>query len=167
MKKRKIDYKDRLVKVDIMDVLLDENNTDPIVIKGKDGSIAEFEQMAVIPYEGDLYAILSPITKLEGMGSSDGVVVKVVKEENGRSGLEIADSCEATDAVFKEYYKMLYAEGPEWKETLNSFAQDLLKEGEYDKAKMVYAVLAEEGDKDAESSLEALEILIKEKEKNN
>lgn len=41
----------QIQQVDIIDVLLDEDNKDPIVLMDEKGRQLTFEQVAVIPYE--------------------------------------------------------------------------------------------------------------------
>ena len=41
---------EEIVKVDLLDVLLDENNTAPIYMYDETGRQLKFEQVAVIPY---------------------------------------------------------------------------------------------------------------------
>ena len=49
---------------DILDVILDENNTEPIILEDDKGNRLSFEQVAVIPYNEKVYVILKPIDKI-------------------------------------------------------------------------------------------------------
>ncbi len=66
-----------------VDRLFDDNNFEPVVIKDNDGKEVEFDQVAVVDYEGSYYAVLCPITKLEGVGE-DEVLIFEIDEENDR-----------------------------------------------------------------------------------
>lgn len=44
---------------DIVDILLDEENKDPIVLTDDKGRKLAFEQIAVIPYDQKLYCVLN------------------------------------------------------------------------------------------------------------
>ena len=52
-------------KLDILDVLLDENNKEPIVLVDGEGKKLSFEQIAVIPYNDKVYCVLKPIVVLQ------------------------------------------------------------------------------------------------------
>ena len=47
----KVNEKEDLKPIDILDVLLDQDNKDPIVLVDENGKQLTFEQVAVIPYE--------------------------------------------------------------------------------------------------------------------
>ena len=44
---------------DILDVILDENNTDALILQNEQGRQIRFEQVAVIPYNEKIYVIFS------------------------------------------------------------------------------------------------------------
>ena len=46
-------------QMDILDVLLDENNKEPIVLMDDKGKKLSFEQIAVIPYNNKIYCVLT------------------------------------------------------------------------------------------------------------
>ena len=52
---------------DILDVILDENNTDELILQNEQGKQIRFEQVSVIPYNEKIYVILKPIDKIEGV----------------------------------------------------------------------------------------------------
>lgn len=105
---KKVEKKDEVVKVDILDVLLDENNTAPIYMYNDNGDQIEFDQIAVIPYgEEDLYCILKPITKVPGIKDDEAVVFKVEQDENGEGFLKVEDREEVAIAVFDQYYNLI------------------------------------------------------------
>ena len=100
--------KEEIERVDILDVLLDENNTAPIYMHNDKGDQIEFDQVAVIPYgEDDLYCILKPITKIPGIKDDEAVVFKVEQDENGDGFLRVEDREEVAIAVFDQYYNLL------------------------------------------------------------
>jgi len=47
---------DVVEKIDLLDVLLDHENKEPIQMMDEKGKILEFEQVAIIPYKKQLYA---------------------------------------------------------------------------------------------------------------
>ena len=98
---------DDIVKVDLLDVLLNENNMAPIIMYDESGKQLEFEQVAVIPYgKDDLYCVLKPITKIKGIGENEAVVFRV-EDNDGEAVLTLEeDELKAID-IFNEYYNML------------------------------------------------------------
>ncbi len=103
--------KDEIVKVDIVDVLLDEENTAPIYMYNDKGEQIEFDQIAVIPYgEDELYCILKPITKVPGIKDDEAIVFKVEEDENGEGFLKVEDREEVAIAIFDQYYNLIEEE---------------------------------------------------------
>ena len=91
----------------LIDMLLDPDNESPIELQNGDGTIVKFDQIAVIPYENELYAILKPITYVEGVGDDEALVFKLFIEEDS---LEIVNDFDLCDAVFDVYYDLLKQE---------------------------------------------------------
>lgn len=92
---------------DILDVLLDEENKDPIVLVDEKGKQLSFEQIAVIPYNEKIYAVLKPIDKIENI-ADDEAVVFYVDEREGQAPVLMVETNEKTAmAVFEEYYNLL------------------------------------------------------------
>ena len=89
--------------------ILDENNTDNIVLYDEQNKPIEFEQIAVIPLErtGNLYAIMIPVTPMQGVNEGEGVlfVIDEIKNE-----IEIERDDAIIDEVFT-IYKTLIEEG--------------------------------------------------------
>lgn len=93
-----------------IDMLLDENNTDPIVLYNENNEDVSFEQIALIPIDGQVYAILKPLGDFEGVGEDEALVFTIA-EDDGEDVLVVEDREEIIDAVFEEYYAMLAEEG--------------------------------------------------------
>ena len=99
---------EEIVKVDLLDVLLDENNTAPIYMYDESGKQLKFEQVAVIPYgEDDLYCILKPLTKIDGIADDEAVVFRVDEDDNGEAILRVEDREEIAISVFDQYYNLI------------------------------------------------------------
>lgn len=94
-------------RLNIIDVLLDEDNKDPIVLVDGNGRRLSFEQIAVIPHNEKLYCVLKPIDKIENV-SDDEAIVFFVHEEAGKDPVLMVETDEkvAMD-VFDEYYNLL------------------------------------------------------------
>ena len=75
--------------MNLLDVLLDENNRDPICMSDDEGRILCFEQVAVIPYRGRIYCILKPLDKVKGIKESLETISKS-QESSVKSRKELA-----------------------------------------------------------------------------
>lgn len=89
-----------------IDKLFDENNNDNIVLYDENDKPMEFAQIAIIPLNEELYAILKPVGKIEGI-ADDEAIVFVLKETDDEEYLEACDNFDIVDQVFEEYYKLL------------------------------------------------------------
>jgi len=99
---------------DILDVLLDENNTDPIVLRDENGRILTFEQIAIIPYNERVYCVLKPIEKVEGIADDEAVVFYADERPTG-TVLLVETNEKTAIAVFDEYYNLLEQQNPKKK----------------------------------------------------
>ena len=70
----------------LLECLLDEDNEENIVLYTDDGSEIEMEQIAVIPHDAKLYAILRPLDADE-----DAAAVFLVDHEDEESLISIED----------------------------------------------------------------------------
>lgn len=86
--------------------ILDENNMDNIVLYDADNKPIEFEQVAVIPLERTekLYAIMIPVTPMQGVGEGEGVLF-VIDELKGTIDIERDDAI--IDEVLTIYQKLI------------------------------------------------------------
>ncbi len=110
-KKVENNNKEDLRPVDILDVLLDQDNKDPIVLVDEAGKQLTFEQVAVIPYEvrkeKRLYCVLKPLDKIEGIGDDEAIVFVVDQDKDGNSIIKVEEDEEIAIAVFDKYYDLL------------------------------------------------------------
>ena len=90
--------------------LLEEDNTENIVLYDENNRPTEFEQIAVIPLEEKIYVILKPVTPITGVGDDEALVF-VIEEIDDEDCLVICDDEDMVDRVFEEYYDLLRAEG--------------------------------------------------------
>ena len=99
-----------LVKVDIKDVLQDNQNTENITMYNDKGEPVEFSQIAVIPKKKELYCILKPVTHVEGIAPNEAIVFKVVDDAEGLSYLSVETDEKTAEKVFDEYEKLVTRE---------------------------------------------------------
>ena len=57
-----------------IELLLDENNSDNIKLFDDKNNEVEFEQVAIVPIDEKIYAILKPAQKMEGVGDDEALV---------------------------------------------------------------------------------------------
>lgn len=96
---------------DLLEILLDANNKEPIVLTDDNGINITFEQVAIIPYEvGDderLYAVLKPLDKIDGIEDDEAMVFKVSKNSDGSTFLNLENDELIAIEVFNQYYDLL------------------------------------------------------------
>jgi len=93
--------------LDLLDILLDENNDEPISLFDEDDREVKFEQVAVIPDNDKIYAILKPIDELEGVADDEAIVFLADYDEDGNTVLVIEKDEDAAIRVFDKYYQLL------------------------------------------------------------
>ena len=99
----------------ILDVLLDEENKDPIVLINEQGTHYRFEQIAVIPYNEKIYCILKPVDPMKDVEEDEAIVFYVDEEEETPS-LKVETNELTSLKVFEEYYDLLEKSWKEKKE---------------------------------------------------
>lgn len=92
---------------DIIDILLDEDNKDPIVLVDGQGKKLSFEQIAVIPYNDKIYCVLKPIDKIENVQDDEAIVFFVDEQEGKEPVLMVETDEKVAMDVFDEYYNLL------------------------------------------------------------
>lgn len=91
---------------DPINQILDENNLENIIMFDDENKPIEFEQVAVIPLENDelLYAILIPITPMQGVNEGEGVVFAI---DEVKHDIQVVNDEKKIDAVLTVYQKLL------------------------------------------------------------
>ena len=91
----------------ILDILLDDENDEPIVLVDGEGNEVQFEQVAVIPYNDRLYCILKPIDEVEGVEDDEAIVFVIDDDDEENPTLTVESDEKTANAVFDKYYKLL------------------------------------------------------------
>ncbi len=102
--------KKEVKELSVVEMLMDENNTDNIVLLDAEQNEVEFEQVAVIPHNENIYAVLKPVEPMEGVADDEALVFGI-EEIDGEDCLVICEDDKIIDAVFKGYYDLLRAQG--------------------------------------------------------
>lgn len=91
---------------DMMDILLDSNDHSYITMYDENNMEIKFQQVATIPFNGNVYAILKPIDYLDGVDDDEALVFSV-KKSLGHSILEIENDNNICEIVFNMYQNLL------------------------------------------------------------
>ena len=89
-----------------IDILLDEDNDDNIILYDENDRPNEFEQVALVTFNGKVYVILKPINCMEDVGADEAVVF-CIEEFEGEYMLFPEQDDAVGEAVFNEYYSLL------------------------------------------------------------
>ena len=105
----KDDKKDveEIQEVNLLDVLLDEDNDDPITVYDENDKPVRFDQVAIIPFKEKLYAILKPIDEMEGVEDDEVIVFLIEETEDGDAELVIETDEPTAMKVYDECFKLL------------------------------------------------------------
>lgn len=95
-----------MVAKDPIKQILDEKNLENIILYDAENKPIEFEQVAVIPLEstGLLYAILIPVTPMQGVEEGEGVLF-AIDEEKG--DLDIVRDDKIINEVLSVYQELV------------------------------------------------------------
>lgn len=93
--------------LDILDILLDEDNEEPITLYDENSKPIKFDQVAVIPLDEKLYAILKPIDEIPGVADDEAIVFAVNENDAGETTLIVETDEPVAMRVFDEYYRLL------------------------------------------------------------
>lgn len=92
----------------LLEILLDEYDKQNIFLTNSKGEQVEFIQVAVIPYQNEIFCILKPVLQVYGIGENEAILFKMVEDEK----LNDVSLCTETDElvvkrVFKKYRSLL------------------------------------------------------------
>lgn len=96
-------------EVNAIEALFDENNSENIILYNEKEEPVEFEQIAVIPLEEKIYAILKPTMEIEGVKDDEAFAFEIV-EIDGVPNLRLEEDEKVIDQVFDAYDKLVEAE---------------------------------------------------------
>ena len=87
-----------------IDRFFDEENFENVKLEDNDGKEIEFEQIAVVDYEEKYYAILHPVTKMDGVEEDEALVFLIDEEKDE---LSYCDDEVLAQSIFEVYYNSL------------------------------------------------------------
>lgn len=91
--------------------LLDTEDNEPIILYDEKDNGVKFEQIALIPYQEELYALLKPVDKMEGVADDEAVVFMFEEDaENGEQFLKVVNDDKIIDEVFAVYLDLIKQE---------------------------------------------------------
>ena len=85
-----------------IDRFFDEENFENIKLEDNDGKEIEFEQVAVVDYEEKYYAILHPVTPMDGVNEDEALVFLI---DEDKDELVYCDDDSTAQAVFAVFYE--------------------------------------------------------------
>lgn len=85
-----------------VDQFFDEENLNNVKLEDNTGKEIEFEQVAVIDYEENYYAILHPVTKIEGVNEDEALVFLIDEKNDELCYCEDEALAEAVFAIFTD-----------------------------------------------------------------
>jgi hypothetical protein len=96
-----------------VDQILDEDYVDNIFLYDDEADKdVEFEQVALIPIDDDVYVILKPVTPVDGVGENEALAFRIdfAPTEEEEDILVVIDDDELVTRIFDEYYERLKEE---------------------------------------------------------
>ena len=99
-----------------VDQILDEDYIDNIFLYDDEADKdVEFEQVALIPIDDDVYVILKPVTPVEGVGETEAIAFRIdfAPTEDDDDVLVVIEDDDLINKVFEEYYELLKEEDEE------------------------------------------------------
>ncbi len=93
-----------------IECLLDVDNSDPIVLYDENDKPIKFEQVALIPHKDELYAMLKPIDKLDGVADDEAVIFHFEEDESGAQVLSVLGDDQLIDEIFAIYLDLVKEE---------------------------------------------------------
>ena len=103
----KEEKKEAVNEANAIDALFDANNTANITLYNEKDEPVDFEQIAIIPLNDRVYAILKPVAEVEGVADDEAFVFEVVEDEENGDSLRLVEDDKVIDAVFADYNKLL------------------------------------------------------------
>ena len=95
----------------LFEILTDENDTENFVLQDQSGAETEFEQIATIPMQEEIYCILRPLNLPEGVHfEEDEAIVFKLENAGGEDNLVPVEDEGLAQLVFEEYYKLCDSE---------------------------------------------------------
>jgi len=85
----------------------EDQTVDVVTLYTDDGEEMDFEELADIPFEGNLYAVMQPAVLPEDMNEDEAFVFKMTELEDGSFSFQLETDDRIIDAVFEEYNKSL------------------------------------------------------------
>lgn len=86
--------------------LFDEDDDSNLILYDENNNPTEFQQIAVIPKNNKIYAILKPLSKKFNI-ADDEALVFVIEEVDDEDYLIIVEDEKIIDSIFDEYYELL------------------------------------------------------------
>lgn len=90
----------------VFEQLFDPEDASNVVLYDENEQPVEFEQIAIIPIKEEVYAVLRPVKKMEGLEEDQAIVFLLDETNEGDEVLSVVDNDETIDLVFEEYERL-------------------------------------------------------------
>ncbi len=87
-------------------ILLNKRNKELITLVNDKGEAVRFEQVAVFPQGNDVFCILHPCQKMDGVEEDESVVF-VLTKQGGKDVMRIVTNENTAIRIFSMYYDLL------------------------------------------------------------
>lgn len=89
----------------MFDILMDDESDENVILYDKDNNKVEFAQVALISLDDKgYYAILKPISKINGVEEDEALVFKLVEEDDYKD-IVLCQDIDIINQVFDLYYQ--------------------------------------------------------------
>lgn len=96
-----------LISDNLAENIFDPDNSDLLTCYSYLGAVIHFEQIAVIPYNNEVYCVLKPIEEMQGIADNEVIVFRV-DELNPTENYLVVEMDEKTAmGVYEKYLKLL------------------------------------------------------------
>jgi len=103
-------YNNEMQPIDLIEVLIDSYNNDPIVLVEENGSKLIFNQVAVVPIDVNdiprLYTLLKPVG-VDGVADDECMVFRVVVDKDANTDIRIEEDEILQKAVYAKYLELV------------------------------------------------------------
>ncbi len=92
-----------------IDAILDVNDNSPVILFNQQGDEVAFDQIALIPFNEELYIILKPIEEMENVNEDEALVFVIEESDESEDGvvLSVVVNGKIVEKVFDIYNGLL------------------------------------------------------------
>lgn len=104
-----IENKNQIRESTAMEEVKDQNveliDDEVITLYDDNNNPVDFNEVAVVEYQGEFYALMQPVAPMEGLSEDEAIIFKIVQKDDETDEFEPITDEAVLDAVFNEYLK--------------------------------------------------------------